>query len=231
MGRGLRSLPSTAALLLVTGSHAYADDKLPPIQNGTQWIGAFFDLSWRQDVTTLLDGTQQGDKDTNVGGDVSYGYCLTRHWCLALDVGGIYHKKTSYQQDITGSSIAPKTTDKNLFVAPTARYYVHAHEDTFFFLQASASVHAGTEEQQQYRPLTNSITTTDFDQVGVTVRFAPGISVFLSEHLAAEALIGAAGFSIERASDGNGIRRKRDNVEAGIFASSINIGIAYYFTP
>ena len=226
----MRSLPSTAALLLAA-SHAHADDKPPPIQGGTQWVGAFFDISWRQDVTTHVDGAKQGSKETTIGGDISYGYFVTKRWGLSLDAGGLYAKRTTYLQDASGANVAPATIDKNLFIAPTVRYYVNVHEDTYFFLQGRASVHGGTLEDQQLLPASDTIQTIDYDQVQVTLRFAPGITVFLSNRLAAEALIGAAGFTVTRASDGDGNRRKRDDVLASIFASSLNVGLTYYFEP
>jgi hypothetical protein len=225
-----RWLSATASVALAASS-ARADDKAPPIQDDTQWIGAFFDVGWTEDTTTNRDGAKVGEKETSLGGDASYGYCLTHHWALSLDIGGRVGIKTTYMQDIDGGNTAPKTTDKTFFIAPTVRYYMRARDDTYFFLQGRVSVLSGTLTEQQYQPTTNTITTIDYDQIGIAARFSPGLSVFVSDHFAAEALIGAVGFGIQRANDGNGNRRQRDNVEAVIFASSINIGFAYYFTP
>ena len=61
------------------------------------------------------------------------------------------------------------------------------------------------------------------------LRVSPGVTAFLTDNLAAEALIGVVGFSVQRGTTSTGGKRELDDLQLLVYASSLNIGLAYYF--
>ena len=226
--RSSLAIVALLATLSLTTRVALAEDKAPLLRARTPFIGAFFDIFWSEDTRTRADGAKAGTTEVNLGGDATIGYMLTDRWAILLNGGYTNNKKTLYLQDATGRNASPVSKESLGFVAPAVRYYLPASDSTYFFLQAKLAFALGSLEEQSFT-FKSGITSITYKEKALAARLNPGVTGFLSDHLAAEASIGVVGVSFLKATDSSGNARDVKNAQVLIYASSINLGLVYYF--
>lgn len=142
------------------------------------------------------------------------GYFVTNNIALGVQLGYTTVKDT---EDTPLGETEEKTTD--LQIGAFGRYYFTPARNFSFFGQLSAGYLSSKTE--------TSPGGGEVKSDGVNVALAPGISYFVSDHIALEATFGILGYRTTKP-DFDGAE-STDNFDFGVNFSDINFGIVYKF--
>jgi hypothetical protein len=156
----------------------------------------------------ISSSSQGDDKNSSFEFSPSFGYFLTDNIAVGASVG-------------IGSNTAEvgsvKTTDESTFsFGGFARYYTTPANNFSFFANLGVAYASATDN------IAPKVKTTGF---GLSV--APGVSYFLSKHIAMETSIGILNYSTAK-SDVEGSKAKND-LNIGLGLSNVNFGFVYKF--
>lgn len=159
-----------------------------------------------------------GDFKTNIFNIApKAGYFVTSNIALGVQLGYTSAKDTEPSAIPGGEDVEVKNT--SLEIGAFGRYYFTPARNFSFFGQLSVGYVTAKEE--------TTPGDAEFKTNGVNVALAPGISYFVSEHIALEATFGILGYRTNKPDVDDA--ESTNNFDFGVNFSDINFGIVYKF--